>query len=335
MTIIPIGRYRFFQKIQPISLLKQISIQSSTGCLQVFSKSGTWRIYCQRGRVIYASYAEKIFEILDRKLYQYSLYIPTLTPKINQYLLVHFANKTSPPGIPSPDYMAICWLVKHKYINHNQAGILIEDLTLEILHLLLHTHEGSYDFTENIYLDKIPIFCQLDIKSLVQSSLSSNNQGKNSRLETIIKNIINPKNKISCKNYHENHQLHQNKQERKLYKIVCIDDQPLVLKTIHKFLHEEIFIFIGISDPLKALAQLVALEPDLILLDIEMPHLNGYELCSLLRKHPDLKNVPVIMITEKAEIIDKIKAKIVKSSGCLTKPFTQWELLKNIFQKIN
>ncbi len=335
MTILPIGRYRFFQKIQPISLLKQISIQSSTGCLQVFSKLGTWRIYCQRGRVIYASYAEKIFEILDRKLQQYSLYIPTLTPKINQYLLVNFANQTAPQGMPSPDYMAICWLVKHRYISHKQAGILIEDLALEILNLLLHTHEGSYDFTENIYLDKIPIFCQLDIKSLVQNSLESSKQGKNSRSETIITNIINQTRKASRPSYYDNHQLHQNKRERKLYKIVCIDDEPLVLKNIHNFLHEEIFTVIGISDPLKALVQLVALEPDLILLDIEMPNLDGYELCSLLRKHPQFRKVPVIMITERTGIMDKFKAKIVKSSGYLNKPFTQWKLLKNIFQNLN
>lgn len=335
MTILPIGRYRFFQKIQPISLLKQISIQSSTGCLQVFSKSGTWSIYCQGGRVIYVSYAEKIFEILDRKLYQYSLYIPTLTPKINKYLRVNFENQTSPQGMPSSDYMAICWLVKHRYINQNQAGILIEDLALEILNLFLHTHEGSYDFTENIYLAQIPIFCQLDIKSLVENSLQSSKQEKNSRSETIITDIINQTRKASRQNSYDNHQLHQNKRKRKLYKIVCIDDEPRILKTIHNFLHEEIFIFIGISDPLKALVQLVNLEPDLILLDMEMPNLDGYELCSLLRKHPQFKNIPVIIITEKAGIIDKFKAEIVKSSGYLTKPFTQWELLKNIFHNLN
>ncbi len=352
MTILPIGRYRFFQKIQPISLLKQISIQSSTGCLQVFSKSGTWRIYCQQGRVIYASYAEKIFEILYHKLNKYSLYIPTLTPDINQYLHVYFENNIAPQVMPNPDYMAICWLVKHRYINHNQAGILIEDLVLEVLSLLLNIHEGSYDFSENLYLDTMPIFCQLDIKLLVQNSFQRNKH-KDYKLATnnisreIIADITNIEQsksiysvnyegeKASRKIYHYNHQLNQKKRERKLYKIVCIDDEPLVLKAIHNFLNEEIFILIGISDPLKALVQLIALEPDLILLDIEMPNLDGYELCSLLRKHPSFRNIPVIMITGRTGVIDKVKAKIVKSSDYLTKPFTQWELLKSIFKNLN
>ena len=55
MNAVPIGRYRFFQTIDPIYLLKSISIQSLSGCLQIFSSSETWKIFCQQGKVIYAS----------------------------------------------------------------------------------------------------------------------------------------------------------------------------------------------------------------------------------------------------------------------------------------
>ena len=70
MNAVPIGRYRFFQTIDPIYLLKSISIQSLSGCLQIFSSSGTWKIFCQQGKVIYASQSELIFEIIFPSLFK-------------------------------------------------------------------------------------------------------------------------------------------------------------------------------------------------------------------------------------------------------------------------
>jgi CheY-like chemotaxis protein len=345
---IPIGRYRFFQKIQPLALLKQISIKSSTGCLQVFSQSGTWRIYCQNGRILYASYPEKMFEILYRKLHKYSSYIPTLTPDVNNYLRVYFENSIENQAIPNPDYIAICWLVKHKYITSQQARILIEDLSLEVLNLLLNIREGSYDFSSDSFIDTMSKFCQLDIKILMQKIWQINQQKTyqaytGDMLSEIIEDelenyqLSNSRNLRTSRDSHReliNNQSYLQQKEKKLYRIVCIDDEPIVLKTIHNFLNEEIFVVIGIADPLKALVQLIELKPDLILLDIEMPNLDGYELCSLLQKHPYFRNVPVVMITGKTGMIDKAKAKIVRASGYLTKPFTQWELIKSIFHNL-
>lgn len=81
--------------------------------------------------------------------------------------------------------------------------------------------------------------------------------------------------------------------------------------------------------------QVVRIKPDLILLDVEMPNLDGYELCSLLRKHPLFKTVPIIMVTGHTGFLDRAKAKLVKSSGYLTKPFNQSELLKMVFKHLS
>ncbi len=94
------------------------------------------------------------------------------------------------------------------------------------------------------------------------------------------------------------------------------------------------FSVVGINDPLKALMQIIRLKPDLILLDIEMPNLDGYELCSLVRKHSHFKDTPIIMITGRTGFIDKARAKLVRASGYLSKPFTQADLLKEVFQHI-
>ncbi len=120
--------------------------------------------------------------------------------------------------------------------------------------------------------------------------------------------------------------------EKKVYKIVCIDDSPTVLRIIRKFLDEEFFSVTTINNPLKALIEIIRSKPDLILLDISMPTIDGYELCSRIRKHTYFKNTPVIMVTGRNGFIDRARAKMVRSSGYLTKPFTQDELL-NIISK--
>ena len=89
-----------------------------------------------------------------------------------------------------------------------------------------------------------------------------------------------------------------------------------------------------ISDPVKALMQVMRCRPDLILLDVTMPNLDGYELCSLLRRHPSFRNTPIVMVTGNTGFIDRAKAKLVRSSGYLTKPFSQSELLKMVFMHL-
>jgi chemotaxis family two-component system response regulator PixG len=118
------------------------------------------------------------------------------------------------------------------------------------------------------------------------------------------------------------------------YKIACIDDSTTVLNAINSFLDDKSFSVLMINNPVKALMQIVRSKPDLILLDVEMPNLDGYELCSLLRRHPSFKNTPIIMVTGNTGFIDRAKAKLVRASGYLTKPFTQSDLLKMIFKHL-
>jgi len=119
---------------------------------------------------------------------------------------------------------------------------------------------------------------------------------------------------------------------KNLYKIVCVDDSQAMLNQISYFLDDESFSVVTISDPVKALMQIVRLKPDLILLDVNMAGINGYELCRLLRNHALFKNKPIIMVTGNTGVIDRVKARLVGASGYLTKPFDQSDLLKIIFR---
>ncbi|MEM9213160.1 MAG: response regulator [Cyanobacteria bacterium P01_F01_bin.150] len=121
-------------------------------------------------------------------------------------------------------------------------------------------------------------------------------------------------------------------QGEKRYKVACIDDSPMILHMIEAFLEDKSFAVIKINDPVRALMELMRAKPDIILLDITMPNLDGYELCALLRSRPDFRNTPIIMVTGSKGLIDRAKARLVKASGYLTKPFNQTQLLKMIFK---
>ncbi len=122
--------------------------------------------------------------------------------------------------------------------------------------------------------------------------------------------------------------------DRKVYKIVSVDDSPTVLREISRFLEQENFSVVTINDPVKAVMSIIRNKPDLILLDLNMDGIDGYELCKIVRNNSMFKKTPIIMVTGNKGLIDKVKARLVGASGYLTKPFTQADLLKIVFMHL-
>ncbi|WP_392532460.1 response regulator [Nostoc sp. C117] len=120
----------------------------------------------------------------------------------------------------------------------------------------------------------------------------------------------------------------------KVHKIVSVDDSPTILKEISHFLENENFSVVTINDPVKAVLSIIRHKPDLILLDLNMLGIDGYELCKIIRNNSIFKRTPIIFVTGNKGIIDKVKARLVGASGYLTKPFTRAELLKIIFSHL-
>ncbi|BAZ17334.1 response regulator receiver protein [Calothrix sp. NIES-4071] len=121
---------------------------------------------------------------------------------------------------------------------------------------------------------------------------------------------------------------------RKVYKIVSVDDSPTVLREISRFLEHENFSVVTIDDPVKAVMSVIRNKPDLILLDLNMDGIDGYELCKIIRNNSMFKKTPIIMVTGNKGLVDKVKARLVGASGYLTKPFTQADLLKMVFMHL-
>ncbi|MEH2014730.1 response regulator [Nostoc sp.] len=354
MSTTPIGSYRLFQKLHPLSLLAQLTSRRATGCLNIFTEIVSWSIYLEEGKLTYASYSDKLFERLDSHLRRLSQQIPALNSATRVQMRLMFETKSEHQSIPNADYQAICWLVNQDYITSVQAARLIDELAKEVLESFLCLKEGSYEFSPESSLDELPKFCCLDLRLLVehcqkqlrnrQNIQSSIPAGRGSQvLSKIQPSQVEPQLQIKLGqklpiqinfDIPEDNKTTQPTVGKKLYTIACIDDSQTVLNSIKHFLDENTFSVVMINDPVKALMQILRSKPDLILLDVEMPSLDGYELCSLLRKHSAFKNTPIIMVTGRTGFIDRAKAKLVRSSGYLTKPFTQSELLKMVFKHL-
>ncbi|HAG84348.1 MAG TPA: response regulator [Cyanobacteria bacterium UBA12227] len=110
-------------------------------------------------------------------------------------------------------------------------------------------------------------------------------------------------------------------------RVVCIDDDAAIGKTVEYMLQTHGYEVKAIQNPLKALSLVFQIQPDLILCDLAMPKLDGYELCGMLRQSTAFRQTPIIMLTGKDGFIDRVRARMVGSTDYLTKPFGTNELL--------
>jgi two-component system, chemotaxis family, response regulator PixG len=124
------------------------------------------------------------------------------------------------------------------------------------------------------------------------------------------------------------------KQSVKISKIVCIDDNESMLNIIGSYLGNEDFQITLIQDSMKALIKINSIRPDLILLDIGMPNVDGYQLCSLIRKSSKFRDIPIVMVTGNKGLINRARANIAGATDYLTKPFAQADLLKMVMRHL-
>ncbi len=362
-----------FSREFPLSrLMAQLVEGYADGCLHISGGLVSWFLYLKQGKLVYASNSIDPFGRFDRYLRRLSVQVPSLVSAIRIQARLMFevqapetnrvaatlTNGASVPtgsastsvvvsaqsGVACRDYQAVSWLVEQHHINSAQAAILIEELAKEVLESLLTVSEGQYQLVP--FEREFKSFCHLDLPSLLEFCQSRLRQKQAAGLPTSVTpnrpTAFNPTSSYSLST------LAQQSLTRSQpsgppepvrlsspYTIACIDDSPAILKSINAYLNDENVSVIMINDPVKALMQIIRSKPDLILLDVTMPNLDGYELCSLLRKHPSFRQTPVIMVTSNTGFIDRAKAKLVGASGYLTKPFTQPDLVKIVFKHLS
>lgn len=116
--------------------------------------------------------------------------------------------------------------------------------------------------------------------------------------------------------------------------VACVDDSQTIQQFVKLSLEAEGFEVLQLMDPKQALTVLIEQQPNVILMDIEMPKMDGYELCRMVRQVDMLKEIPVVMLTGREGLIDRMRARMSGCTAYLTKPFNPQELLA-LVQKLS
>ena len=352
--------YGATQKLHPLSFLAQLISRQVSGHFKLYSGNNSWSLFLHQGKLNFATDTDAPFDRLDRHLQNLSHEISTLVGAVRVQLRLMFEQSSKQAPL-TPDYQAISWLVEQSHLTTDQASSLIRSMAIEVIESFLGVQEGSYDLLGLDDIGEYPVLCQLDLRPIVEICQRNRRQSLLSSpvsSSTPVVSQTSPHAPDSIPTTAMDNRFVESEPSRQsvvaglspqrsnggmsassdasrtVYTIACIDDSPTVLNAIQEFLNDRSLDVVPISDPVKALMQVMRCRPDLILLDVTMPNLDGYELCSLLRRHPSFRNTPIVMVTGNTGFIDRAKAKLVRSSGYLTKPFSQSELLKIVFMHL-
>lgn len=114
-------------------------------------------------------------------------------------------------------------------------------------------------------------------------------------------------------------------------RVVCIEDEPEMIDLVRLILGRKGFYVIGANGGIEGLETVRREKPDLILLDLMMPDMDGWEVYQQIKADSGLREIPVIVVTAKAQSIDKVLGlHIAKVDDYITKPFGPQELLESV-----
>lgn len=112
-------------------------------------------------------------------------------------------------------------------------------------------------------------------------------------------------------------------------RILLVDDNPTNLAILEEMLGDE-YRWEAATSGEEALEIAPDFQPDLILLDVMMPGINGYETCRRIRANPALRNVKIVMVSAKALVSERLEGYDAGADNYLTKPFDEKELLAKV-----
>jgi two-component system, chemotaxis family, response regulator PixG len=105
--------------------------------------------------------------------------------------------------------------------------------------------------------------------------------------------------------------------------VICVDDNPQICESMRSIVTDAGYRFIAIEDPTQALPRLLENKPDLIFLDLIMPKINGYEICGQIRRVSTFSQIPIVILTGKDGLLDRVRSKVVGASEFTCKPITR------------
>ncbi len=113
-------------------------------------------------------------------------------------------------------------------------------------------------------------------------------------------------------------------------KILLVDDEPHIIMMLENRMKHAGYDVITASDGQEALVKAHKEKPDLIILDLMLPKLDGYKVCRMLKFDEKYKHIPIIMLSARAQEADKKMGETVGADGYITKPFEPQVLLGKV-----
>jgi CheY-like chemotaxis protein len=231
--------------------------------------------------------------------------------------------------IPKISQKEINEIIKQKfYLTYNRTLTLPEETILEEA----WTNSSYEDIANNLYMSAGSI---RNIASKFWQNLSQiyyQKINKTNFRNVITKIILNESIDLDSEFGDE-----ENSEDNLLPKgvIMIIDDQVENLKLLKNLLFQNNYQVRSAKSGNMALLSLQQSLPDLILLDIMMPVMDGYQVCKIIKNHPKTSEIPIIFISALDEAIDKVKAFNLGACDYITKPFEELEILARVSHQIN
>ncbi len=344
--------------LHPLTLLAQLVGRQVSGELLVVSNDVRWSLWLQRGKLLFATSSQNGFDALRFEGRQ--LFPEAISDLVLAQLQLYHRQYTHQGNDLTADYRAIRWLVEQEHISFDQAGQFIRALAVTTIASLLRVTRGSYEVNSFSNIVDYPTFCTLDIRTLVEQchqeaeSLASKrdttpiSEIKLSQSSHVVEPIPMPGSDIqsllkqaapdtldsSLKVLSPDtftSTLANKASASPSYQLVCIDSDEQCLKELRGYLEDTVFAITPVDDVATAVADLAKCQPDLIMLTTTMDGLNGFDLCSHLRRHPQYKDVPIILLTKKPNIFGRIRAKMCGASCYIGKPINRTKLMVKLF----
>lgn len=113
-------------------------------------------------------------------------------------------------------------------------------------------------------------------------------------------------------------------------KILIVEDEESLLKLESILLTSKGYSVTGVADAVSALEQVIVIKPDLIVLDIMLPGMDGFEVCRIIKQNPETAHIPVMMLTAKKSSQDCERGMAAGASAYVTKPFKSAKIIEII-----
>jgi DNA-binding response OmpR family regulator len=112
--------------------------------------------------------------------------------------------------------------------------------------------------------------------------------------------------------------------------VLIVDDEPNIVLSLEFLLRQAGYVVRTATDGDAALAEIQAAPPDLILLDVNLPHRSGYDVCEVVRSNPAWSAVRIIMLTARGREIDRQKGLALGAHDYVTKPFSTRDVVERV-----